>query len=154
MTGPALDRMLNPPLNVGASDLVTRVCSTALMLVLACIVVPQAGVSYAILKIILLTVAEVGLSTLMVGLFVNSKTYAAGLQLFVAPLIMLWLVQHRLAYVAAGIGMLSIAGGLIELITRRSRLNGLLNISSRGEALPSATLESHLEAAAAARRPS
>jgi hypothetical protein len=154
MTAPTFDRILNPPRNVGGSDLVTRACSTILMLVLGCIVVPQAGVSYPILKITLLTVTEVGLSSLMVGLFVNAKTYAAGLQLFVAPLMMLWLVQHRLAYAAAGVGMLSTAGGLVELLTRRSRLNSLLGISSTGEAQTGRELDLHPESATAARRPS
>ena len=107
-----------------------RVVATALLIVLSGLVIPRANVPYPLVKISLLIAAELGLVCLMLGMFLRSKTYFAGVQLCLGSLIMLWLAGKQLTYVAAAVGGMFIALGVAELVTRRSRLNGLLGLSS------------------------
>ena len=140
MTSIAIQRFLDPDRNVGGGDLVTRVLSTIVLLCLVGIVVPQSHVPFPLVKIALLIAAELGLVGLMLALFLQSKTYFIGVQLFPAGLVMLWLAGHQLAYVAALVGLLFVAGGIVEIVTRRSRLNGLLGVNSFRNTHVAATL--------------
>ena len=130
MTSIAVQRFLDPQPNVGGGDRVTRIVATALLLCLCAVVVPQSHVPYRLLKIALLIAAEMGLVGLMLGMFLGSKTYFAGAQVFGTSLVMLWLAGRQLAYVAAVTGLVLVAVGVGELVTRRSRLNALLGLSS------------------------
>ena len=140
MTFNVLQRFLSPNRNVGGGDLVTRLMATLGLVLLTAVVLPQTQVPYPLMKISLLVASELGLIGLMLGMFLKSKTYFAGFQLFLASLIMLWLASHQLVYVSAGIGALFIGGGIAELVTRRSRLNALLGLSSFRESKTETTL--------------
>lgn len=130
MTSNVMQRFLAPERNVGGGDLATRVLAILALLILTGVVLPQTHVPYPLLKLSLLIASEAGLVGLMLGMFLRSKTYFAGFQLFLASLSMLWLAGRQLSYVAAVIGLIFIAGGVSEVVTRRSRLNGLLGLSS------------------------
>ena len=130
MTSIAVQRFLDPEQNVGGGDRVTRLVATGLLVALCGLVLPQSHIPYRLLKISLLIAAEMGLVGLMLGMFLRSKTYFAGAQLFATPLLMLWLAGHQLTYVAAVTGLVLAAVGIGELATRRSRLNALLGLSS------------------------
>ena len=120
--------------NVGGSDYVTRVIACLAITGLLYFVIPVAGVPWSLLKIALLTGAELGVVLLMVGLFFRAKTYFAGAQLFFTALVMLYLAGHGLGWVALGLGALSVVAGAIDLITRKSRFNALVGLSSWREA--------------------
>lgn len=119
-----------PPRNVGGGDLVTRTFAIVAMLALVGMLAPQAEVSFTLLKILLLITAELGLVSLMLGLFLRSNTYFAGIQLFVASLMMLWLTAREFPRLAMVIGLLFIAVGITNVITRRSRFNVLMRVNS------------------------
>ena len=119
-----------PPRNVGGGDLATRVFVIIGLLLLMGMTVPQSLVPHSVLKICLLTAAELGLVCLMLGLFLRSKTYFAGLQLVLASFSMLWLNARDLPWGAILAGAVFMTVGLITVVTRRSRLNAALNLSS------------------------
>ena len=133
-----------PPLNVGGGDLMTRMMAILGLLILAAMITPQAGVTFPLVKISLLITAEFGLVMLMLSLFLRSKMYFAGLQMFFASLAMLWFAGQKYPWVAILVGLLFIALGAISVVTRRSRLNAFLELSSRRVPLQ------EIEAAAAA----
>jgi len=119
-----------PPLNVGGGDLLTRMLATLGLLVLVVMTAPQAKVPYPVLKISLLIVAELGLVSMMLGLFLRSKTYFAGLQLFFGSLGILWLASRQMPWVGIAVGLLLVVVGVSEIVARRSRLNALFELSS------------------------
>ena len=121
--------MAPPPRNVGGGDLATRVVATAVLIVLVAMVAPQAHVPYVALKLSLLVAAELGLVSLMLGLFLRTKTYFAGIQLFLASLAMLW-IAPRQPWVAIAVGLALVVIGIGAAMTRRSRLNAFLEINS------------------------
>ena len=123
-------RLLRPERNVGRGDFVTRVIASLLLLGLMFLLVPQTHCPFALQKIALLAAAEVGLISLMHALFLRTKTYYAGLQLLLVPLLMFWLVAHHHAVMALIIGALFLLFGLYSLATRRCYLNAALNLSS------------------------
>lgn len=127
--------MARPERNVGSGDFATRVLATLVLAGLAVVVLPQLGISYSFVKISLLTAAELGLIILMLGLFLRTKTHFAGLQLLVAPMAMLWLTARQLVYPAAAVGVLFCIAGVVNLVTRRSRVNQVLNLSSLRQAI-------------------
>ncbi|MBS1152985.1 MAG: hypothetical protein H6Q89_4683, partial [Myxococcaceae bacterium] len=106
--------------------LVSRILTGAILMLLTVMVAAGGRVSYPLLKISLLTAAEVGLVSVMLGLFLRSNTHFAGFQLLIASLMMLWLAAQHLIWVAVGVGLLFIAVDLTNVITRRSRLNAFL----------------------------
>jgi hypothetical protein len=122
--------LAQPPRNVGGGDMLTRMLAIIALLLLAAMISPQAKVHFPLLKIALLVTAELGLVSLMLGLFLRSKTYFTGLQLFSGSLLMLWLVNKNLPYLAIGVGLAFVVLGAISVVTRRSRLNNLLELSS------------------------
>lgn len=127
--------LTRPERNVGRSDFGTRVLASIALTVLIGILVPQAKVPFSLIKIALLTAAEVGLVSLMLGLFLRAKTYFAGAQLFATALIMLWLEKRHLTWAAISVGALFLALGVANLMTRRSRLNQILGVSSFREVI-------------------
>lgn len=120
-----------PPLNVGGGDLLSRMLATLSLLLLVVMTVPQANTHPSLLKISLLIAAELGLISVMLGLFLRSQTYFAGLQLFVSSLTMLWLTGKQVPWLATVVGVLFILAGALDIVTRRSRLNALLEVNSR-----------------------
>ncbi len=132
----AVQRLVaTPPRNVGGGDLVTRmlaVLALLAMIALIALIAPQAATSYPLIKICLLVLAEFGLISLMLGLFLGSKTYFAGVQLFAASLSMLWLTTRTQPWLAIIIGLGFVAAGAMTVVTRRSRLNALLDLNSLG----------------------
>src|SRR5258706_9559395 len=118
MTSTVMRRFLDPERNVGGGDLATRVLSSSVLLLLVGMVVPRSHVPYPLLKISLLFAADLGVVTLMLALFLKSKTYFMGIQLFFASLMMLWLAGHQLVYVAMVIGLFFVAAGVVEVATR------------------------------------
>ena len=124
-----------PDRNVGHSDFLTRGIASIVLAGLVVIVLPQAAVPFPLIKISLLTAAELGLITLMLGLFLRTKTHFSGLQLFATPLLMFRLAAWELPYLAAGLGLASLVVGIMNLITRRSRFNQVLNLSSLREVI-------------------
>ncbi len=119
-----------PPRNVGGGDLVTRFLAIAGLALMAGMVAPQAKISFPLVKITLLTAAELGLMSLMLGLFLRTKTYFVGLQLFCASLAMLYLANRNFPLAAVTVGLLFVAVGMLSVVTRRSRLNAVLEINS------------------------
>ena len=146
------DRVRSPPLNVGGGDLVMRVVACVLISAVSVLAVPQLAVPWSLLKIGLLSAAELGLLCLMLGMFLRARTYFAGLQLFATPLLMLALVQGRFAWGAVALGLLSLAVGVSEIVSRRCRLNALLGISSY-RAQTTSILETALQPEAPPRPP-
>ena len=124
-----------PERNVGRSDFGTRVFASIGLAVLIAIMVPAAKTPFSLIKIALLSAAEVGLVSLMLGLFLRAKTYFAGAQLFAASLIMLWLEKRHMTWAAIVVGALFLALGVANLMTRRSRLNQVLGVSSFREVI-------------------
>lgn len=122
------DLLDRPPRNIAGGDLVARVLTTAILLWLTGLIAAGSGISYPALKIWLLTAAEVGLVSVMLGLFLRATTHFAGLQLLAASLSMLWLVSHQLPWLAIGVGLVFVGVDLINIVTRRSRLNTLLAV--------------------------
>lgn len=104
--------------SVKVADVVRRVTTSLILGALALSVLPQMDVPYPLQKIALLTAAELGLAGVMFGLFLGSKTYFAGVQLFMTPLLMLWLTSKHHAYSAIVIGLLSLGMGVLQLFTR------------------------------------
>ncbi len=138
------DRIVErPDRNVGSSDFLTRVAATIVMVGAIALVAPPMGMAYPLIKIGLLIAAELGLVSLMLGLFLNAKTYFAGLQLFATSLAMFYLTRWGQPWIAVGLGTLITSIGIANLATRRSRLNQVLNLSSLREVIadvaPSAT---------------
>lgn len=129
-----------PEENVGRSDFGTRALASMALFGLLALQVPQFAVGYSPIKICLLIASELGLISLMLGLFLRAKTYFAGLQLIVASLAMLWFQKKGLPYVALGVGTFFFAWGMVNLLTRRSRLNALLNLGSLHAVITEATL--------------
>lgn len=126
----ALNRFANPDKNIGGGDFATRVIAVAVLLVLSIGVLPQLAVPYPLLKIALLSASELGLMCVMLGMFFKAKTYFAGLQLFVASLVVLALASKRVPYAGTVVGFVFVVTGIQELITKRSRLNALLGVNS------------------------
>ena len=153
MNASAIKRVLNPERNVGGGDLVVRLFAIGAVAILVGVVLPQLAVPWPLLKISLLICAEVGLVFLLLGMFLQSKTYFAGFQLFLASLLMLLLASRGLAYVAVAVGLAFIAIGVNEVVSRRSRLNGLLGVSSYVEDAGATLLEQALAPEAADPRP-
>lgn len=130
-TGSVMQRIFAPPpRNVGGGDMVTRMLAILALLLLAGMIAPQAKIPYPLLKISMLVAAELGLVSLMLGLFLRSKTYFAGVQLFAASLLMLWLTGQQFPYLGILVAVLFIGIGLISVVTRSSRLNAVLELSS------------------------
>lgn len=126
------DRIFRPEENVGTSggDIVTRLLTAAVLVLLVALAVPMLDVPYTLFKITALIATEVGLIFLMLGLFLDQKTYFAGFMLFLVPLAMLWLSGAGLAWVGVILGALALADAVVNVYTRRCGLNGLLGISS------------------------
>ncbi len=118
-----------PPRNVGGGDLVIRVVATAILILLVAAVAPQAHVPYALMKVSLLVAAELGLLNLMLGLFLRTQTFFAGMQLFATPLVMLWLAPRQ-PWVGLAFGLAVTVVGIAAILTRRSRVNAALEINS------------------------
>jgi hypothetical protein len=116
--------------NVGGSDYGTRIVASVIVMGLVALAFSFTRVPYSLLKVAFLIAAELGLVTVMVGMFLRAKTYFAGGQLFITPLLMLLCAQYHLPWVAVVIGVSSFVAGLIELVTRRSRVNDLLGVST------------------------
>ncbi len=130
------ERILSrPERNVGQGDFAMRLVAAVILTGLVVVVAPPVGLQFPPIKISLLTAAEVGLIALMLGLFLDTKTHFAGLQLFGTSLIMFWLVHRQLPWVAVVLGLVVIVGGAASLITRRSRFNHVCNLSSIQEAI-------------------
>ena len=127
-----IDRVFTrPERNVGHTDFATRVMAVLILGGLVALLMPVAGVPHSMAKICLLTAAELGVVSLMLGLFLRgAKTYFAGLQLIAAAFLMTWLESRGLRYAAVVVGLGFLVIGVINLITRRSRLNQVLNFSS------------------------
>ena len=140
MNPSALKRFAAPERNVGGGDMATRLMACLLLLILTAVVLPQTDLPYPLTKIALLIVSELGLVGLMLGMFLKSKTYFFGFQLFIGSLAMLWLAGQHHAYAAAGVGLVFVGFGVSELVTRRSRLNALLGLSSYRAVQAKATL--------------
>jgi hypothetical protein len=135
-----IERLLTrPDRNVGRSDFGTRVLASLALAFLVAIEIPQLHVKFSLIKICLLIGAELGLVSLMLGLFLRAKTYFSGLQLFSASLIMLWLERRQQPWAAVAVGVFFLALGIGNLLTRRSRLNQVLGISSLREIIVAAT---------------
>lgn len=131
-----IDRLTQrPERNVGESDLLSRGVAAIVLAGLVVMVLPVMRVPFPLIKISLLTAAELGLITLMLGLFLRTKTHFSGLQLFATPLLMFRIAAWELPYLAAGVGLLSLVIGLMNLVTRRSRFNQVLNLSSLREVI-------------------
>jgi hypothetical protein len=131
-----IDRLTDrPERNVGHSDFITRGVASIVLAGLIVLMLPVAKVPFPLIKISLLTAAELGLITLMLGLFLRTKTHFSGLQLFATPLLMFRLAAWDVPYVAAGVGLLSLVIGIMNLVTRRSRFNQVLNLSSLREVI-------------------
>lgn len=131
-----IDRLTDrPERNVGHSDFITRGVAAIVLGALILLVLPVANVPFPLIKISLLTAAELGLVTLMLGLFLRTKTHFSGLQLFATSLAMFVLADAKLPYLAAGFGLLSLIIGILNLITRRSRFNQVLNLGSLREVI-------------------
>lgn len=127
----SMQRLVSPPpRNVGGGDLLTRLFAGIILLFLIAMIVPQTKTPFALAKIALLVSAELGLVSLMLGLFLRSKTYFAGLQLFFASLLMLWMTGRNYPYVGILIGLMFIGVGIATVVTRKSRLNAFLQVSS------------------------
>ena len=126
----ALNRFAHPEQNVGGGDLVTRIIATALLITLTLTVLPQLKVPYPLLKIALLAASELGLICVMLGMFFRAKTYFAGFQLFIASLTILALASRQVPYAGILVGFIFVAFGVQELVSKRSRLNALLGVSS------------------------
>lgn len=119
-----------PPRNVGGGDMVTRVFGIVILLLLAAMIAPQSKVSFSWVKIGLLVTAELGLVSLMLGLFLRSKTYFTGLQLFFASMLMLWFTGRHLPWLALVVALVFVGVAVVSLVTRKSRLNALLELTS------------------------
>ena len=124
-----------PEPNVGQSDFVTRILASVVLVGAIVLVFPRSQCAHSLIKIALLIAAELGLVSVMLGLFLNAKTYFAGLQLFVTPLVMLRLVSAGLPWVSICVGVVALTIGIMNLVTRRSRLNQVLNLSSLREVI-------------------
>jgi hypothetical protein len=126
-SGHTLQQLRESPVpNIGGADLVSRAVTVIVLLVLTGMVAAEKTISFSVMKISLLIAAELGLVSVMLGLFLRSNTYFAGIQLLIAALSMLWLAAHDLTLVAVSVGLLFIAVDLTNVVTRRSRLNALL----------------------------
>lgn len=126
------DRLFRPEQNVGTSggDIVTRILTAIILVLLVALALPLVNIPYTLFKIIALIATEIGLVFLMMGLFLDQKTYFAGFALFLVPLAMLWLAGAGLAWVGVAIGAVALADAVVNLYTRRCGLNALLGISS------------------------
>jgi hypothetical protein len=126
------DRLFRPEQNVGTSggDIVTRLLTAMVLLLLVALALPLLDIPYTLFKILALIATEAGLVFLMLGLFLDQKTYFAGFMLFLVPLAMLWLAGAGLGWIGVAIGALALADALVNLYTRRCGLNALLGINS------------------------
>lgn len=138
-----LDRSNPAQQNVGGADFVTRLLASLVLAGMLYLVLPITSTGWSPLKIALLTAAELGLIIVMIGLFLRAKTYFAGAQLFLTPLLMLWLASVGFAWVALFAGAASLAWGITDLVTRKSRFNAWLGISTFREPLPTPPLTPH-----------
>lgn len=145
MTRPQTERPAGQALsrNVGGSDFVTRVVACLSLTALLWGVLPVAAPPWSALKLSLRTGAELGVVLLMVGLFFKAKTYFAGAHLFFTSLLMLFLCENGLGWVALALGTVSIAFGAIDLITRKSRFNALFGVSSWRDPSPAPPVAPH-----------
>jgi hypothetical protein len=111
-------------------DMPTRVFATFGIAVLIVMSIPGTSVQFPAFKIAALIGSEIGAVFLMLGLFFSRKTHFAGLTLILIPLLMLWFVWADLSWVAIGIGLMSLAEGLLNLTTRKCGINKLLGVNS------------------------
>lgn len=126
-----VDRLVQPPpRNVANGDLTARVFSLLVLGVLVAMMAAQSRLPHALVKLSLLIAAELGVISLMLGLFLRSNAYFAGLQGLAASLTMLWLWEHHQPWLACLAGLVVIAIGITNVATRRSRLNAVLALSS------------------------
>lgn len=134
MTTTAMEKFFKPERNVGASggDYAARLAATLLFIMLTLMVVPEFSIPYSNFKIAALVSVEIGLVFLMMGLFLGQLTYFAGINLLLAPLVMLVLRGFGWSWIAFGVGGVVLAAGIQNLITRRCGLNALLGIRSCG----------------------
>jgi len=116
--------------NVGSGDLVTRIAASLIMAGLLVMTFPWSHTLYSLNKLGLLVAAELGLVCLMLGMFLRAKTYFAGAQLFLFPLMMLGLVNRGLPYVAVLLGAIILILGIKDIVTRKSSFNALLKVST------------------------
>lgn len=130
-----LERAAAPTRNVGGVDLGTRAVASVMLCGLVYLMVPAAQTPWHLTKIALLACAEVGVVSLMLGLFLRAKTYYCGAQLLGTSLLMLWCGAQGLTWAGIAVGGVSTVAGTIDLITRKSRFNAALDVSSWREPL-------------------
>lgn len=118
--------------NVGAAggDLASRIVVLILLIILTVLAIPVVNVSFAVLKISSLVSAQLGAVFLMTGLLFSRKTYFAGIVLIPAPLFIMWLAGLGLPWFAVAVGVLFVAQGLLNILTRRCGINTILHINS------------------------
>jgi len=118
--------------NVGfrGGDLQTRFFAGAVLLALVVMVFPPTDVSPAAMRIATLAAAMFGTVFLMTGLVFAQRTHYAGIVLTAVPLMIKWLAQGQLSWVAVILGALTIGGISINVATRRCGVNRALRISS------------------------
>jgi hypothetical protein len=110
-----------PALHNGArADFATRVLASGVLAGLIVLGLPHLAVPYTLLKIALLVATELGLVSLLLGLFLAAKTSFAGLQLVTGSLVMLWLRSQGHPHAALAAGILILVIGLVGLGAWRS----------------------------------
>jgi hypothetical protein len=120
------------PINVGirGGDLPTRYFAGIVMAALTAFAVPQVGASLTTLKISCLLIAMSGTILLMAGLVFLQRTHYAGILLIPASLLILWLVNLNLRWLAVMVGI-AVLGLIVQnLVTKRCGINKVLGISS------------------------
>jgi hypothetical protein len=125
--------LLHPDRNIGGGEVAARALATVMLCAFVIIVLLQKNAPFPLVKIALLTGSELGLLALMFGMLLRTHTHFSGLQLFLACMCMLASDKNGFPKTAAGIGLVFVALGIVEIITRRSWLNSLLQVSSRRE---------------------
>jgi hypothetical protein len=118
---PAERRPVRPPVRDGTrADLATRLLASLVLAGLVALSFSGPAVTFTVLKISLLVAIELGLVSLLLGLFLGARTSFAGLQLVVAPAVMLFLHRAAHPYLATAVGGMVLAVGLAALVVGRS----------------------------------
>ncbi|MDZ7344954.1 MAG: hypothetical protein ONA90_10630 [candidate division KSB1 bacterium] len=120
------------PINVGVrgGDLPTRYFAGVVISALTIIAVPQVGASFTTLKLSCLLIAMSGTILLMAGLVFSQRTHYAGILLIPAPLLILWLANLNLRWLAVMLGIVVLGWIVQNVVTKRCGVNKLLGISS------------------------